>query len=222
MLPLILVFVFDVHVGLMSTMWYGPITEAKKSIGHPLSWRLAMTDELHDRHLSQRQRPLAGSQGINCTRGNRHSAHDARTSRTYPGNAQRGRPQSSARSFGNYSPCDHRRLPITDTEQEPCDCAGYSAQEDRWGIEGPGQDLPESVWPSWRGSEERYEVWRLVQDEGDFAQRTRLGVYSWKHHTCSLADWIQIISEIKASGLRGRGGAGFPSGLKWVRDSPST
>ena len=28
-------------------------------------------------------------------------------------------------------------------------------------------------------------------------------------------DWI--IGEIKASGLRGRGGAGFPSGLKWVR-----
>ena len=26
-------------------------------------------------------------------------------------------------------------------------------------------------------------------------------------------DWI--ISEIKKSGLRGRGGAGFPSGLKW-------
>ena len=28
---------------------------------------------------------------------------------------------------------------------------------------------------------------------------------------------MQIISEIKASGLRGRGGAGFPSGMKWVR-----
>ena len=26
-------------------------------------------------------------------------------------------------------------------------------------------------------------------------------------------DWI--VDEIKASGLRGRGGAGFPSGLKW-------
>ena len=26
-------------------------------------------------------------------------------------------------------------------------------------------------------------------------------------------DWV--ISEMKASGLRGRGGAGFPSGLKW-------
>lgn len=37
-------------------------------------------------------------------------------------------------------------------------------------------------------------------------------------------DWI--IGEVKASGLRGRGGAGFPSGLKWVcavnsRDQPS-
>lgn len=30
-------------------------------------------------------------------------------------------------------------------------------------------------------------------------------------------DWI--IGEIKASGLRGRGGAGFPSGLKWVRSA---
>ena len=32
-------------------------------------------------------------------------------------------------------------------------------------------------------------------------------------------DWI--IGEVKASGLRGRGGAGFPSGLKWVRVAPS-
>jgi NADH dehydrogenase (ubiquinone) flavoprotein 1 len=32
-------------------------------------------------------------------------------------------------------------------------------------------------------------------------------------------DWI--IGEIKASGLRGRGGAGFPSGLKWVCLTPS-
>lgn len=28
-------------------------------------------------------------------------------------------------------------------------------------------------------------------------------------------DWSWIIDEIKASGLRGRGGAGFPSGLKY-------
>jgi NADH dehydrogenase (ubiquinone) flavoprotein 1 len=32
-------------------------------------------------------------------------------------------------------------------------------------------------------------------------------------------DWI--ISEVKASGLRGRGGAGFPSGMKWVSSTTS-
>ena len=33
----------------------------------------------------------------------------------------------------------------------------------------------------------------------------------------------QIISEIKAAGLRGRGGAGFPTGKKWedCRNAPS-
>jgi hypothetical protein len=43
---------------------------------------------------------------------------------------------------------------------------------------------------------------------------------------CPQGDWYktkdllwlgpdQIVEDIKASGLRGRGGAGFPSGLKW-------
>ena len=27
---------------------------------------------------------------------------------------------------------------------------------------------------------------------------------------------VQVIEEVKASGLRGRGGAGFPTGLKWT------
>jgi NADH dehydrogenase (ubiquinone) flavoprotein 1 len=30
---------------------------------------------------------------------------------------------------------------------------------------------------------------------------------------CKGADWI--VNEMKKSGLRGHGGAGFPSGLKW-------
>lgn len=33
---------------------------------------------------------------------------------------------------------------------------------------------------------------------------------------------LQLISEIKASGLRGRGGAGFPSGLKYVSGGGGT
>src|SRR5713101_8385936 len=36
-------------------------------------------------------------------------------------------------------------------------------------------------------------------------------------------DWKDIIEELKASNLRGRGGAGFPTGMKWSfvpRDSP--
>ena len=40
---------------------------------------------------------------------------------------------------------------------------------------------------------------------------------SWRCRTKDLLlkgrDWI--IDQMKASGLRGRGGAGFPSGLKW-------
>lgn len=46
-------------------------------------------------------------------------------------------------------------------------------------------------------------------------------------HAKKMGDWHKtkeivlkghewIINEIKTSGLRGRGGAGFPSGLKWV------
>lgn len=37
--------------------------------------------------------------------------------------------------------------------------------------------------------------------------------YKTKEMLLKGHDWL--ISEIKASGLRGRGGAGFPSGMKW-------
>ena len=37
--------------------------------------------------------------------------------------------------------------------------------------------------------------------------------YRTKDLVIKGADWI--LGEIKKSGLRGRGGAGFPSGLKW-------
>merc|ERR1719410_46356 len=52
------------------------------------------------------------------------------------------------------------------------------------------------------------------------------GPYDGIEHSMKLGDWYRtkdiismgpdwIINEIKTSGLRGRGGAGFPSGLKW-------
>jgi len=37
--------------------------------------------------------------------------------------------------------------------------------------------------------------------------------YKTKEIVLKGADWI--VNEIKTSGLRGRGGAGFPSGMKW-------
>lgn len=37
--------------------------------------------------------------------------------------------------------------------------------------------------------------------------------YKTKEILLKGVDWI--LGEIKASGLRGRGGAGFPTGLKW-------
>jgi NADH:ubiquinone oxidoreductase subunit F (NADH-binding) len=35
-------------------------------------------------------------------------------------------------------------------------------------------------------------------------------------------DWTALIATLKASGLRGLGGAGFPTGMKWelVRNQP--
>lgn len=49
--------------------------------------------------------------------------------------------------------------------------------------------------------------WRLkgAQSRGDW--------YKTKEILLKGPDWI--LGEVKASGLRGRGGAGFPTGLKW-------
>ena len=52
--------------------------------------------------------------------------------------------------------------------------------------------------------------------------RSRNGYQSWEKVVKNLRP-EQLIEEIKASGLRGRGGAGFPTGMKWSfvpKDSP--
>ncbi|MGI9238404.1 MAG: NADH-quinone oxidoreductase subunit F, partial [Woeseiaceae bacterium] len=41
------------------------------------------------------------------------------------------------------------------------------------------------------------------------------GYAAWRRVLSGELSAEQIIDEVKASGLRGRGGAGFPTGLKW-------
>jgi len=41
------------------------------------------------------------------------------------------------------------------------------------------------------------------------------GYEAWKKILAEKTDPGDIIEEVKKSGLRGRGGAGFPTGLKW-------
>jgi NADH-quinone oxidoreductase subunit F len=43
----------------------------------------------------------------------------------------------------------------------------------------------------------------------------RDGYKAWKKIIAEKTDQDEIINTVKASALRGRGGAGFPTGLKW-------
>ena len=49
------------------------------------------------------------------------------------------------------------------------------------------------------------------------------GYQAWKKILAEQTAREDIIENVKASGLRGRGGAGFPTGLKWsfmLRNAP--
>lgn len=51
-------------------------------------------------------------------------------------------------------------------------------------------------------------------DQNRLAQAEQRGAYSSFRKALQM-DPLQIIEEVKISGLRGRGGAGFPTGMKW-------
>lgn len=66
------------------------------------------------------------------------------------------------------------------------------------------------------GLKDSDRIFQNIYGESDWGLRDAMKRGDW-HRTKDLLymgpDWI--IDEIKKSGLRGRGGAGFPSGLKW-------
>jgi len=103
-------------------------------------------------------------------------AHNARPTRPCHIGAQRSYPPSATGCDGQPTP-RNRCPPEPDVEAGLGNSAGCCAREDIWRSQGPGPHLPKSVRTSWRGPEECPEVRRLAQDQGDFAQGPRLGVW---------------------------------------------
>ncbi len=72
---------------------------------------------------------------------------------------------------------------------------------------------------------EKLHLFKYVEDPQQKNVETfesRNGYSAWKKVLSSMSA-EQVIEEVKSSGLRGRGGAGFPTGLKWSfvpKDSP--
>jgi NADH-quinone oxidoreductase subunit F len=61
-------------------------------------------------------------------------------------------------------------------------------------------------------------VFTTLDAEKPWSMDTYLGIdgyKAWKKILAEKTDPVEIIDKVKASALRGRGGAGFPTGLKW-------
>lgn len=77
----------------------------------------------------------------------------------------------------------------------------------------------------WRVGEDYYSFYNLQKkvvlanngkiDPENIQEYIDLGGYETVHKVLAEKTPTEVIETIKASGLRGRGGAGFPSGLKW-------
>lgn len=122
----------------------------------------------------RRQRTLKRPRSPNCPSTARYRAHDARPPCPCRADAERCLPPSSSRSICSFTSF-HRHHPVAAPAKE----SRYRercTKANPWRLKGPGSYLPEPVRPSWCRSEERDEIWRLAQDEGNYTQGPRLGV----------------------------------------------
>ena len=61
-------------------------------------------------------------------------------------------------------------------------------------------------------------VYTTLHDDTPWSYENYLktgGYQAWRKVLTEKVDPAAIVDQVKASGLRGRGGAGFPTGLKW-------
>jgi len=136
-----------------------------------------------------------------------------------------------------------------DVEVRRVGCMGFCGQGPLVGVDGLSareklfefvkpEDAP-AIISSLKGGECKVQVgnpdhpfftkqMKIVRANGGIVDPERiedyiaLGGYSALHHTLNEMQPALVIEEVTKSGLRGRGGAGFPTGLKWgtVAKSP--
>ena len=113
-------------------------------------------------------------------------------------------PKSTGRSVSAVRPCLH-------SQKEP-----HSSQQRR-GLATP-VDIPQPPKKTkWGGLKDQDRIFQNLYGHhgADIQSAMKYGDwYKTKEILLKGDNWI--INEVKKSGLRGRGGAGFPSGLKWV------
>jgi NADH:ubiquinone oxidoreductase subunit F (NADH-binding)/NADH:ubiquinone oxidoreductase subunit E len=121
-------------------------------------------------------------------------------------------------------------LPATDWTVERSSCLGLCdrapailVNDEQAG--GIGPQNAKKVYAGWRGESPNYKKPRkgelrvLVEnidkiDPGSLASAIKYGAYEGLRKALQMKP-EEVITEVSASGLQGRGGAGFPTGAKW-------
>jgi len=93
---------------------------------------------------------------------------------------------------------------------------GFSTLE-RWTPTGDPKNEGKAAGPyTVGGMEERYLTGRVGKENSHTIDSYMAdGGYETAHRVLTTMQTTEVIDQVKASGLRGRGGAGFPTGTKW-------